>query len=134
MDKRAAEWLVSGDTGQSSITILAWMNGARSGHIYYPLDPDDLGRCIRLINLVPEYREQLPDMAKASPEWEALVNHWDELEALYNEELPSRRAPKCYARMRALLEEPEQKRRAFNLSIGKLDVRITENLARKESE
>lgn len=42
-------------------------------------------------------------MAVLSNEWEVLAAHWDELEALYREELPTGRAPKLYDRMQELL-------------------------------
>ena len=53
---------------------------------------------------MPDYRARLHEMAAVSPQWTALVDHWDELAALYDNEVRSGRAPRCYARMRELLD------------------------------
>lgn len=106
-ETRRLIWLTGDDTGISSETIVAYLalgylpSGRRGSH---PHDPDDLGRCVRMLERLPELRPRLGEMSALSPAWAALVAHWDELEALYREEEPSRRAPKCYARMRELIE------------------------------
>lgn len=105
------EWLAGRDTGLSSRAILAWMErdltvASMNGNRFpYPEDPDDLGRCIRLLNIEPAYRERIAEMAAISPQWARLVDHWDELEKLYYDEVPNHRglAPRCYARMRELI-------------------------------
>lgn len=51
MDIRLAQWLVSRDTGLSSEAIVARLNGAAVNPRNYPHDPDDLGRCIRLLGI-----------------------------------------------------------------------------------
>ena len=93
MNDAVVNWIASAhDTGISSRTIVAYMERSspalaaallqgRSGH---PRDPSDLGRCIRLLDIAPEYRARLPEMANLGPEWAALVTHWDELEGLYS--------------------------------------------------
>lgn len=109
MDALVAEWLIGHDTGISSVTIVAVMESdgliaqyRRYGH---PHDPADLGRCIRLLDIAPAwYRLNLHRMKQVSPQWSALVDHWSELETLYRQELPTGRAPKCYARMRELID------------------------------
>jgi len=112
--KRAApgasvrEWLASEDTGASSRTICHVLSGepclSRSG-AGYPLDPDDFGRCHRLLELFPAWRERLDEVATRYPGWAPLVREWDALEAMFVEELPTGRAPKMYARMQELLRE-----------------------------
>src|SRR5579875_546641 len=87
--ERAAEWLLSDDTGLSSMAIVARMLGARHGHFPYPHDPSDLGRCLRLLERIPEWRARLGEMTAASPEWAALIGAWDELERLYRREEPA---------------------------------------------
>ena len=69
-----------------------------------PGDPDDFGRCHRLLVLIPEWRERLREVAAAYPRWRGLVENWDELTSLYLEELPTRHAPRCYKRMQELRE------------------------------
>src|SRR3972149_8048417 len=99
------DWLHGIDTGISSKAIVSIMENVPvelvNGRWGYgdPLDPADLGRCIRLLEIMPDYRARLPEMSAVSPQWAALVNHWDELAALYHEEWPAGRAPRCSARL-----------------------------------
>jgi hypothetical protein len=67
-----------------------------------PIDPSDLGRCIGLLDAVPEFRPLLPRMAEVSPLWAAFIEAWTELEGLYREELLSGSVPKCYERMQEI--------------------------------
>lgn len=105
----AMAWLQNGDTGISSETIWSVMMGRRpKGQHWYPdtpSDPSDFGRCYRLLTVMPSWRERLPEVAAKYPEWKPLVEAWDELTALYEEEIKntSGMAPKLYARMEELL-------------------------------
>lgn len=54
----------------------------------HPYDPDDFRRCELLLRMVPEFRRRLPEMAGESPVWARLVERWDEIAALMEEELP----------------------------------------------
>lgn len=87
---RAIEWLVTGETGTSSKTILAVMTGnvegKRSLDYCVPLDASDFGRCKKLLNAIPEWREQLPKVAEVFPQWRLLVELWDSLDRLYDSE------------------------------------------------
>jgi hypothetical protein len=102
-------WLTNGDTGISSETIWSVLTGRRISRAHWradiPQDPDDFGRCYRLLKIAPSWREHLSEVAAKYPEWTRLVEAWDELTALYEEELPSGRAPRLYARMRQLIDE-----------------------------
>lgn len=102
-------WLHGGDTGLSSETIWRHMMGVpepadgwRANA--YPLDPSDLGRCVRLLDRFPEWSTRISEMASHGPIWAVLAEHWDELVALYREELAEKTgyARRCYARMKAL--------------------------------
>lgn len=104
--ERYGAWLHSHDTGLSSEAIFHYMTlGVRGGSA--PHDPADLGRCLRLLAAFPEWKDRMPEMVKVSPEWAAMVPHWQEIEALFLEEaggeLPSQwarwSAPRTYARM-----------------------------------
>jgi hypothetical protein len=79
-----ASWLASDDTGISSRTI-AWVcaGAYKPDFESHPLDATDFGRCVRLLDSAPEIRKSLHKMKEKGPEWSALVEHWDELEALY---------------------------------------------------
>ena len=103
---RGLAWLGAGDTGLSSETMCLYFISGRAPERLrgfsgpcYPLDPSDLGRCLRLLDVVPEWRARLPELSAISPEWAGLVANWDRLEALYLEELPAGRAPRCYEAM-----------------------------------
>lgn len=102
---RPEDWLVGYDTGTSSLTIYTVMTGQRVDRTGCPLDPDDFGRCYRLLKLFPEWRARLPEVAERFKVWIPLVREWDRLQALYEEELPRKMAPKCYAAMQACLKE-----------------------------
>lgn len=104
------EWLLSGDTGISSKTILSVMTGsAMSGPFRpdIPYDPSDFGRCYRLLQKFPEWRERLPEVAATYPIWGPMVAAWDELTKLYEQELENEdgKAPMLYARMKTLVDE-----------------------------
>lgn len=105
---RHMEWRNGPDTGTSSIAIWNHMLGFPAGTWgwSHPLDPDDLKRCVRLLDEFPEWKERMPEMAHRSRYWAALVEVWDEIVELLAEECPGRRgrAPKCYAKMREALE------------------------------
>ncbi len=78
------EWLMSDDTGTSSKTIVAALNGlAPLRYADVPHDPDDFGRCYRLLLLFPEYRERLPEVARRHPKWGPMIDAWDELTSMY---------------------------------------------------
>jgi hypothetical protein len=99
-------WINGQDTGTSSNAIYRHMMGiprVQSGYFGdYPIDPADFGRCYRLLALAPEWRARIGEMRSHGEEWAALAGAWDELTALYEEELPKKMAPKLYARMREL--------------------------------
>lgn len=104
-------WLLGTDTGSSSLTIFSVLSAnhagaamARCGWPSTPLDPDDFGRCYRLLLAFPAWRERLSQVVTVYPEWGPLVREWNQIEALFLEEAPSGRAPKCYALMKRLLD------------------------------
>lgn len=110
MSQAALLWITSDDTGMSSQHIWAHMMGGKAKPPFAPLDPDDFGRCYRLLCRVPEWRARIGEMAQYSKEWAGLVSAWDELTALWEEEIGTgfdRRnhngsAPRLYARMQQL--------------------------------
>lgn len=106
-----ARWLASDDTGLSSeclarhLAPLAGIDVPVGGRgVDHPSDPGDFGRCVRLLEAVPELRPHLPRAADLSPVWAALVARWEELEGLYRDESPMGRAPRLYERMRQLID------------------------------
>lgn len=65
IEQRALFWALSGDTGSSSEALCAYMTSNPSGKWYAgpPSDMADRGRCIRLLELIPEWIPRLPEMA-----------------------------------------------------------------------
>lgn len=65
VEQRALFWALSGDTGISSEALANHMTGnAVRNSFMPPSDADDRGRCIRLLELVPEWIVRLPEMLK----------------------------------------------------------------------
>lgn len=66
LEQRALYWALSGDNGSSSRALANHMSGYSFGRWYTgpPSDADDRGRCIRLLELVPEWIPRLKEMLK----------------------------------------------------------------------
>lgn len=79
------EWIVAGDDGVSSRTIWAVMKGVSLDVMRTdtPHDPPDFGRCYRLLEIMPEWRARLDKVAQKSSRWRPFVEHWEELEKMY---------------------------------------------------
>jgi len=106
IEARALEWAVGRDTGSSSNALCAFLSGVRpKGHIDYPVDGDDLGRCMRLLDLIPEWKPRIGEMKAANPQWAALADNWDELTKLHKAE----NYEATYKKMKAILRGPEAK-------------------------
>jgi len=108
---RATNWLLGHDTGSSSQALCAYMlNAVKPANYAYPSDGGDLGRCLRLLELIPEWKPRIPEMAAHGPYWAALVARWSELTASLAEEtgpeFDARRkpSPKTYKLMREILD------------------------------
>lgn len=85
LERRVISWLLSDDTGASSQAICAHMMGeACEGD--YPHDPSDLGRCLRLLDRVPEFQSRIREMAVHGPGWAGLIENWDTIVHLYHHE------------------------------------------------
>lgn len=64
VEQRALFWALSGDTGISSEAIAKHMTGNTPGRMMPPSDASDRGRCIRLLELIPEWIARLPEMVQ----------------------------------------------------------------------
>lgn len=74
IERRALRWaLTSGDTGISSEALCAFMLGIEGGRTTPPADAADRGRCIRLLELIPEWIPRLHEMAEQIEPVEANV-------------------------------------------------------------
>lgn len=76
VEQRALFWALSGDTGISSEALAQHMTGGGSRRMSPPSDADDRGRCIRLLEIIPEWIARLPEMVKydAKPETGIVIN------------------------------------------------------------
>jgi hypothetical protein len=77
------DWLVSRETGLSSLTMAAIAMGAKKGSFHVPRDLDDFGRCIGLVNQVPEVINHFPEIAWRCPSWNPILRRWNEMVVLY---------------------------------------------------
>lgn len=79
-----AQWIVGRDTGTSSKVIWSVMNMVTPDYQSPPSDPDDFGRCYRLLKAAPaHWRKHLGLVSQTYPEWSALVREWDTLTEMY---------------------------------------------------
>ena len=94
------DWMTGGDTGMSSKEIAMHMTTGQADRSY-PLDPADLGRCLRLLERFPEWRPRIGEMAKYGPVWARYVERWDEMAQSMADEVgidwsKGRSAPRTY--------------------------------------
>jgi len=82
---RADTWIVGPDTGVSSMIIWSVMKGVPYQQFFPspPHDPYDFGRCYRLLELIPSWKQRLPEVAQHYPEWGPLIEQWPRLEDMY---------------------------------------------------
>ena len=79
-------WISSDERGASSEFMAHVLGGAAKQPVIFrvdnnhPHDADDFGRCVTLLNAIPQLRPHLKVMAEHGPVWAALVDRWDELE------------------------------------------------------
>lgn len=113
MDSRIAEWLASGDTGISSKAIMLWLSARVTDKTWgagTPSDPSDLGRCLRLLDRIPEWKARIGEMAEAGGLWPTFARRWSEMEESFIAEaggsLPAKgvqwSAPKTYDLMKSV--------------------------------
>ncbi|TNV22107.1 hypothetical protein FH968_04320 [Buttiauxella sp. B2] len=78
-------WLASDDTGLSSKFMASVLSyGHFTAPNNYPRDPDDFGRCMRLVQAVPEFKGLIHLLVDHGPEWEAVANNWERWVELYS--------------------------------------------------
>ena len=106
------QWLATGEKGISSEAIAFKMAGVVPGNKRswptHPYDPSDFKRCLKLVNFIPEIRSRLDEMRSISREWNAIIEHWKEVEECFmgevaewlTDEHSNKRAHKTYILMR----------------------------------
>ncbi len=103
----ARAWVRTGEHGNSSLAMCMALYeipelGSGSSRAN-PHDPSDFRRCVLFLEAVPSARPRLHELAGLSVQWSRLVEHWEELEALYQQERGKKKAPLLYQRMKEVL-------------------------------
>ena len=104
MKQSQLQWIVSGDTGISSETMWAAINGVENHWKGVPHDPSDFGRCYRYVNTCCITREQMEIVKIYHPPFTPFIDNWDNICKLYESEQHGRMV-KTYDYIKSLLEE-----------------------------
>ncbi len=103
--ERAKFWWDFGERGSSSETMYHRMMGiTRRGKETHPLDPDDFRRCYLFLKFIPEWRKNLVIMKDVSPQWANLVDNWDRLTEMLEEQIKTGKTNGMYEFMQKLIE------------------------------
>jgi len=70
-------WLASDDVGESSRFMASVLSGAFKANFAIPYDPSDFGRCVRMIEVVPELKGRIHLMCEHGPMWTAVADNWE---------------------------------------------------------
>lgn len=102
-------WLRSGERGISSETIVDHLFGVGvlcRGRGSHPHDPDDLRRCMLMLEACPSVRVRFDEMRRASRVWARLVDAWPRLTDSLRREMArdDGYARETYATMREVIE------------------------------
>jgi hypothetical protein len=90
-EENANWWAVNGEHGISSKTmfnrLIYGLNVRPLTNSYQgtPSDPDDFKRCYKLIQAVPQWKNRLGELKSLSPVWSKLVDNWDKLTEMYEQ-------------------------------------------------
>lgn len=84
-------WAVNGEHGMSSECMFNQLSKGiqvrrmPSAYSTSPSDPDDFSRCYKLLQAVPQWKAKLHEMKSVSEVWSKLVDNWDKLTEMYEE-------------------------------------------------
>ena len=84
-EEKAIQWIGTSEVGLSSKTMWNCFMGNSGFPIWHPSDPDDFSRCYKLLQAVPEWKEELYKLKLLSKLWSNLVDNWDKLTEMYEE-------------------------------------------------
>ena len=84
---KANWWIANGSHGMSSETMWACFMGQTDFRVNYPYDPDDFSRAYKLLQAVPEWKapEYMNMLKPLCKQWEMLINNWDKLTEMYEQ-------------------------------------------------
>lgn len=85
ISERASFWLKHGEQGMSSKAIFQRLGRHQFDKDYrnHPSDPDDFKRCYKLLEMIPEWKPLIGEMASVSNEWSNLSDNWTKLTDMY---------------------------------------------------
>jgi len=103
-------WLDNGERGISSETIFQTLSGRviRKDKGCHPHDPDDFKRCYMLLKAIPEWKNDLHKLKDLSMEWNNLVENWDVLTEMLEEQLSSKKDNGMYELMEKLTKNTNE--------------------------
>lgn len=92
MINRQLWWLEYGERGASSETIFSHLDIYNLLNRLYkdsvhPQDPSDFHRCYKLLQTIPEWKQELYKIKNLSPIWNRLIDNWDKLTYLLEEQI-----------------------------------------------
>lgn len=102
---KALWWWEHGERGSSSETLWNFFMD-RAGMINYPNDPDDFRRCYKLLKAIPEWRSELLEAKDLSGEWSRLIDKWDKLTEMLEEQFRTNKANGMYELMQECIKRP----------------------------
>ncbi len=76
--RKLIEWALGDSVGMSARCLARHMIGMPTDGSY-PHDGGDFGRCEKLLDVMPSFRERLSEMASVNAYWAALVPRWEEI-------------------------------------------------------
>ncbi len=85
--ERAQWWKKDGERGMSSETMWSCFMGEMPTRRSHPSDPGDFKRCYKLLQAVPEWKAELHKLKSLSTPWSNLVDNWDTLTQMYEENI-----------------------------------------------
>jgi len=98
-------WMQNGEHGTSSKTMFKYLHGVdltgRWGDSH-PHDPSDFRRCHLLLQAVPQWKNDLDKLRVISPVWSRLVDNWDKLTELLEDQMKHKKANGMYELMNSL--------------------------------
>lgn len=99
-------WVKNGEHGTSSKTMYNCLymgpDKLPNDRPSHPQDPDDFRRCYLLLQAVPQWKNDLQKLKSLSPVWDKLVDHWDKLTELLEDQLKNKKANGMYELMKSL--------------------------------
>lgn len=106
MKDKILNWFGTGSVGASSKAMALAVTDVKNDGSH-PYDPDDLNRCLLLLDAVPEIRQHMDKIAEINETWKKLIDRWEEVEQCFLGEVglnwtKANSAPKTYELMKSI--------------------------------